>query len=141
VLPPSRLIEILKISQDSFPRDLEVPVVLSEAYAYVLFDIVSVDMYLVENNLMCTVQVPLVTHSVFSVFRLIPFPMQVKGMEGRFTLAQPEKEYIVHDKVKGFYAKLGQTDIQQCKRIQAKALICKLIFHCFLAIQVQIVRF
>jgi len=34
VLSRVRLMEILKISQDSFPRDLEVPVELSEAYAY-----------------------------------------------------------------------------------------------------------
>jgi hypothetical protein len=36
MLSPGRLIEILKNSQDSFQRDLEVPVELSEAYAYVL---------------------------------------------------------------------------------------------------------
>ena len=92
VLPPGRLIQILKISQNSFPRGLEVPVVLSEAYAYVLFDNVKTDVYLVENNLVYTVQVQLVILSVFNVFRAIPFPMQVKGMEGRFTLIQPEKE-------------------------------------------------
>jgi hypothetical protein len=71
MLPPSRLIQILKINQDSFLRDLKVPVVLSEVYAYVLFDVVSVDVYLVKNNLVYTVQVPLVMHSVFSVFRVI----------------------------------------------------------------------
>jgi hypothetical protein len=32
--------------------------------------------------------------------------MPVKGMEGRFTLIQPEKEFIVTDNIKGFYAKL-----------------------------------
>ena len=74
---------------------------------------------------MYTVQVPLVMHSVFSVFRVISFPTHGKGMEGRFTLIQPEKECIVTDNVKGFYAKLEQTDIQQCKRIQVKELICK----------------
>jgi len=104
VLPPSLLIQILKISLHSFPRDLEVLIVLSEAYAYVLFDIVGVDVYLVENNLVHTVQVPLVIHSVFSVFRVIPFPMQVKGMEGRFTLIHPENEFIVTDNIKGFYS-------------------------------------
>ena len=46
-------------------------------------------------------------------------------MEGKFTLIQPEKEFIVHDNIKGFYAKLEQTDIQQCKRIRVKELICK----------------
>jgi hypothetical protein len=34
--------------------------------------------------------------------------MLVKGMEGRFTLIQPEKEFIVTDIIKGFYAKLEQ---------------------------------
>ena len=45
VLPSSLLIQVLKISLQSFPRNLDVPVVLSEAYAYVLFDIISVDVY------------------------------------------------------------------------------------------------
>jgi len=64
VLPRGPLIETLKISQDSFPHHLDVPVVLNEAYAYVLFDIVTVDVYLLENNLVYTVQVPLVMHYV-----------------------------------------------------------------------------
>ena len=131
VLPPSRLIQILKISQDSFPRDLEVPIVLSEAYAYILLDIIKVDVYLVENNLVYSIQVPLVMHSVFNVFKIIPFPMKVKSMEGKFTLIQPEKEFIVHDNIKGFYAKLEQADIQQCKRIRVKELICKQNFALF----------
>jgi hypothetical protein len=29
-------------------------------------------------------------------------------MEGRFTLIQPEKEFIATDNIKGFYAKLEQ---------------------------------
>jgi hypothetical protein len=57
--------------------------------------------------------------------------MQVKGMKGRFTLIQPEKEFIVYDITKGFYAKLAQTDIQQCKRVQVKELICKQDFPLF----------
>jgi hypothetical protein len=57
--------------------------------------------------------------------------MQVEGVEGRFTLIQPEKELIVHDNVKGFYAKLEQADIRQCKRIYVKELICKQDFPLF----------
>jgi len=131
ILPPSSLIQILKISQDSFLCHLEFSVVLSEAYAYVLFDSVGVGVYLVENKLVCTVEVPLVMHSVFSMFRVIPFPLQVKGTEGRFTLTQPEKEFIVTDGIKSFYAKLTQTDIQLCKSIQVKELICKEDFPLF----------
>jgi hypothetical protein len=94
VLSPSRLIEILKISQDSFPRDMEVPVILNEAYAYMLLDISTVDTYLVANNLVYIVQVPLVMPSVFNVFKVIPFPMQVEGTKGNYTLIQPERELL-----------------------------------------------
>jgi len=104
---------------------------LSEAYANVIYDMVNVDVYLVRNNLVYTVQVPLVMHSVFNVFKIIPFPMQEKGVEGKFTLIQPEKQFIVIDKIKGFYAKLEQTDIQQCKRKQVNELICKQHFPLF----------
>ena len=37
----------------------------------------------------------------------------------------------MNDNIKGFYAKLEQTDIQQCKRIQVKELICKQDFPLF----------
>jgi len=57
--------------------------------------------------------------------------MRVEGMEGRFTLKQSEKELIVHDNIKGFYAKLEQTAIQKCKRIHVKELICKQNFPLF----------
>jgi hypothetical protein len=39
----------------------------------------------------------------------------------------------VIDKIKGFYAKLEQTDIQQCKRKQVNELICKQHFALFLS--------
>jgi hypothetical protein len=42
ILPPSHLVQILKGSQDSFPRDLQIPIPLSEAYAYQLIKIVTV---------------------------------------------------------------------------------------------------
>jgi hypothetical protein len=57
-------------------------------------------------------------HSALNVFKIIPFPMEVKGVVGRFNLIQPEKQLTVTDKIKGFYAQLEQTNIQQCKRIK-----------------------
>jgi hypothetical protein len=116
VLLPVRLMEILKISQDSFPHDLEVPVELSEAYAYLLYNMVNVEVYLVKGNLVYIVEVPLVLYSAFNVFEVIAFPVPRKGEEGAFALIHPEKQFLTIDKTKGFYAKLKQTDIQQCKR-------------------------
>jgi hypothetical protein len=56
VLSPSHMIEILKSSQESFPHDLQVPVPLSEAYAYLLINILSVDAYIVRSSLVYIVR-------------------------------------------------------------------------------------
>lgn len=61
-LSPSHLIEILKSSQSSFPRALQVPVVLSEVYLYQLINIVSIEIYIVEHNLVYMVNAMLVHH-------------------------------------------------------------------------------
>jgi len=132
VLPAARLLEILRMSQDSFPHDLEVPIELSETYAYLLYTIISVDVFLVKGNLVYIVQTPLVMHSVFHVFKVIPYPVEKKDAEGIFTLKQPEKPFVMIDKVKGLYAKIEHTDLQQCKRKKVRELICKQHFPLFL---------
>jgi hypothetical protein len=77
VLSPSHMIDILRSSQDLFPRDLQVPVQLSEAYAYLLLNIISIDSYIVGSNLVYIVKVPLSTHFVYDIYRVIPFPMRL----------------------------------------------------------------
>lgn len=52
-------------------------------------------------------------------------------MEGRFTLVQPETEFILMDTCKGFYARLQQKGIQPCKMINSKDLICNQDFPLF----------
>jgi len=69
VLPPAGLLEILRMSQGSFPHDLEGPIELSEAYAYLLYNIISVDVYLVKGNLVYSVQPPLVMIPFFMCSR------------------------------------------------------------------------
>jgi hypothetical protein len=95
--------EILKISQNSFPREMEVPVILSQAYAYMLLGISSVETYLVANNFVHIVLIPLDMPSVYNVFKMIPFPMHVEGTEGSYTLIQPQKQFLVIDYVKCFF--------------------------------------
>jgi hypothetical protein len=57
--------------------------------------------------------------------------MKKKGAGGIFTLMQPEKPFVMIDKVIGLYAKTEQTDLQQCKRKRARELNCKQHFPLF----------
>ena len=131
ILSPYRLMEILEISQDSFPRDMVIPVSLSKAYAHRLLNIINVNGYLLASKFVYVVQVPLVMSTIYSVFKVTPFPMKVEGREGSYTLIQPDKEYLVIDDVKGFFAKLDKGDLQQCKEVAVKELICKQVFPMF----------
>jgi hypothetical protein len=117
--------EILQTSQDGFPRDLQVPVKLSEAYAHLLHNIVNVKVYFVQSKLVYVFVVPLVMNSVFNVLAFIAFPVQWKGEKVAFTLIQPEKRFLLLDDTKGLYAPAEQADLQQCRRKHGKELICK----------------
>jgi hypothetical protein len=125
VLSPSHMIEILKSSQDSFPRDLQVPVPLSDAYAYLLINILSIDVYMVGNNLVYIVRIPLATHYVYDVYKVLPFPIKINNTKTKYTFIQPEKEYILIDSTKQYYVKFGHEDIRKCKRMSSKQIICE----------------
>jgi hypothetical protein len=121
VLSPNHMIEIL----DSFPRDLQVPVPLSYAYSYLLINILSIDVYIVRT--------PLVSHYVYDVYRVLPFPTKINDTKSKYTFIQPEKEYILIDSTKQYYVKFRQEDIRKCKRINNKQVICEQEFPLFIS--------
>jgi hypothetical protein len=125
VLSPNHIIQILKSSQDSFLRDLQVPVPLSEAYAYLHINILSVDVYIVRSNLVCVVRVPLATHYVYDVYRVLPVPIKVNDTKSKYTFIQPEKEYILIDSTKQYYVKFRQEDVRKCRKMNNKQIICE----------------
>jgi hypothetical protein len=128
VLSPIRLIEILKSSQDSFPRDLQVPITLSAAHLYEIISIVSIEVYILNDRFVYEITVPLATHYVFDVYKILPFPMAVEGTSNKFTFIQPEKEYIMLDITKQFYVRLDQSDLMMCRRMTSNKLVCKQSF-------------
>jgi hypothetical protein len=125
VLSPNHMIEVLKKSRDSFPRDLQAPVPLSDASAYLLINILAVDVYIVGNNLVYIVRIPLVTHHVYDVYRVLPFPIKINGTRSKYTFIQPEREYLLFDNTKQYYAKFRHEDIGRCKRLDKKHIICQ----------------
>jgi hypothetical protein len=125
VLSPSHMIQTLRSSQDSFPRDLQVPIQLSEAYTYLLINILSKETYIMGNNLMYIVKVPLVTHYVYNIYRVLPFPIKVNGTRYKYTFIQPEKEYLLIDSTKQFFVKLRQENLNNCRKMSEEQLVCK----------------
>jgi hypothetical protein len=46
--------------------------------------------------------VPLVSHNVYGIYRIIPFPINVTDTKDKYTIIQPEKDDILTDKTKQF---------------------------------------
>jgi hypothetical protein len=59
ILSPTHLIQVLKDSQNSFPRDLQVPSPLSEVYSYQLINIATIELYILDYKLVYMLKVPL----------------------------------------------------------------------------------
>jgi hypothetical protein len=125
VLSPGHMIQILRSSQDTFPRDLQVPVQLSEACTYLLINILTIETYIVGNNLVYIVKVPLVTHYVYDVYKVLPFPIRINGTKNKYTFIQPEKEYMLIDSTRQYYVKLMHENLNTCKKISEEKIVCK----------------
>jgi hypothetical protein len=80
-----------------------VPVQLSEAYAYLLLNYVTIDVYIVGRNVVYIVRVPLNTHYVYDVYRVIPFPMKINDTRYMYSFIQPEREYVLIDSTRQYY--------------------------------------
>jgi hypothetical protein len=74
VLSPKHLIHMLKSSQDSLPRDLQVRLTLSDAYLYRLISIIRVEACIVNSNLVLVVNVPVATHYLYNVYKIFFSP-------------------------------------------------------------------
>jgi hypothetical protein len=125
ILSPSYLIQVLKDSQDSFPRDLYAPSPLNEVYSYQLINIVTVEVYILSDKLVCVLKVPLTSHNIYDVYRILPFPIKVTDTQDKYTFIQPEKEVILIDKTKQFYVRLTLRELSHCRKISDYRSVCK----------------
>jgi hypothetical protein len=125
ILLPVRLIKILKASQNDFPRDLSVPIPLSDAYAYQLVNILDTEVYLIVSKLVYVVRVPLVSHYTFNIYRVIQFPIRVNEESNKYVLIQPEKDVPVIDTTKQYYVRQSRDELTHCKIIQETNWVCK----------------
>jgi hypothetical protein len=97
---------------------------LTHIYSLILL-ILSVDVYIVRSNLVYIVRVPLATHYVYDVYRVLPVPIKVNDTKSKYTFIQPEKEYILIDSTKQYYVKFRQEDVRKCRKITNKQIICE----------------
>ena len=81
-----------------------------------IIKISSIDVFIYENNLICTIGIPLVEDTIYDLYKLYPLPRKQDEIILSFIL--PEKEYIALSKNKKYFTSLSQNLIQNCRMIR-----------------------
>jgi hypothetical protein len=108
-LSPSHMIETLRSSQDSFHVIYKFQFHQMKL-TYSLINILGTETYIMGNNLMHIVKVPLVTHFVYDIYKVLPFPIKINETRYKYTCIRPEEEYLLIENTKQCYVKLRQKD-------------------------------
>jgi hypothetical protein len=61
---------------------------------------------------MCIVKVPLVTHFVYDIYKILPFIIIINETRYKYTCIQPEKGYLLIENTKQCYVKLRQENLK-----------------------------
>jgi hypothetical protein len=58
-------------------------------------------------------------HVNYNAYHVLPVPIKIKNTDTRFTFILPEREYLLMDVAKQYYARLKVDKIKECKLISS----------------------
>ena len=122
IITPAQIVKQLKASQTDIPGDLTLPVPLSATHQNLIVNIIDLDVFIRDNFLVHVIRLPLTNHVRFNVYHVLPLPIRIKDTDTRFTCTfiLPEREYLLMDTAKRYYAKLRVNEFKECKLITVR---------------------
>jgi hypothetical protein len=113
----------MKASQADIPSELSLPIPLSATYQNLIVNIIDFDVFIKDQFLVYVIHLPLTDHVNYNIYHVLPLPR--KNTETRFTFILPEREYLLMDIAKQYYARLKADEIKECKLISSYHRICR----------------
>jgi len=117
IVTPARITKQMKASQADIPSELSLPVPLSATYQSLIVNMADLDVFIRSNFLVYVIRLPLTNHINYNLYHVLPLPIKIKGTDTRFTFILPEREYLLMDVAKWYYARLKVNEIKECKII------------------------
>jgi hypothetical protein len=115
----------MKASQADIPSELSFPILLSATYQHLIVNLVDLDVFLKDRFLVYVIRLPLTNHVTYNVYHVLPLPIKVRDTDSRFTFIIPDREYLLMDVAKQYYARLRADEIKECKLISPYHRVCK----------------
>jgi hypothetical protein len=127
VITPTQIVKQMKASQADIPDELTWPIPLSAAHQNLIVNIliVDLDVFIRDNFLVYVIRLPLTNHVKYNVYHVLPLLIRIKDTDNQFTFILPEREYLLMDTAKQYYAKLREGKITECKSITLRHRVCK----------------
>jgi hypothetical protein len=125
IITRAQILNQLKSSQADIPSELSLPIPLSATYQNLIVNIIDLDVFIKNNFLVYVIHLPLTNHVNYNLYHVLPLPIKVKDTDTRFTFILPEREYLLMDVAKWYYARLKANEIKECKLLNSHYRVCK----------------
>jgi len=125
IITPAQIVKQMKASQADIPSDLSLPIPLSATYQSLIVNMIDLDVFIRNKFLVYVIRLPLTNHINYNLYHVLPLPIKIKGTNTSFTFIIPEREYLLMDVAKRYYARLKVNEIKECKIINSYHRVCK----------------
>jgi len=123
IVPPRLLLESLRESQASFPRDTVLPFALSTDSTSLVYKVCDVQAYIQNGRLTYVVSVPLIDKGEFKVYYLVPVPIPVSP--DKLVYIRTEKPVLCIDTIRQCYYFSTDQELQVCKETTKQKYVCR----------------
>ena len=115
IITPAQIMKHMKASQADMPPELPLPLPLSAAYHHLVLRIVDFDLFLKGNFLVYIIRLPLTNSINYNLYHVLPLPIKVRNTESKFMFWLPEREYLLMNTAKKYFARLRAGELTNCK--------------------------
>jgi hypothetical protein len=124
-ITPSQIMKHMKASQADMPPELSLPLPLSAAYHDLILSIIDIDVFLEGIILVYIICLPLINSIIYTLYHMLPLPIQVKNTESKFIFLLSEREYLLMDTAKQYFTRLRADELTNCKSISSRLRDCR----------------
>jgi len=125
IITPAQIVRQIKASQADIPAELTLPIPLSATHQNLIVNIINLDVFIQDNFLVYVIRLPLTNHVKYNVYHVLPLPIRIEDDSNKFIFILPEREYLLVDTAKRYYARLGLNEFKDCKLITSRYRVCK----------------